>query len=358
VVFKWGHDRKSSSPILIYEEDFLITDPFAAYELDSQLIIDLPNQGKFVLLNTKSGKWVNEQSYSKLFNPVSVSNLKSLINDLRKADPQFKQLTNINSGWFTSHQSNIIYIGYANYSREPVFEYDDKIGTANILLVLDQNLTPSFGSLLFPASVQIVAPPPAIAYYPNAYINGTIINNYLYIPNYHLNVSLPLESLHAFSVWDITSLSQIKESTPIGITSNFLSTKQLAENENEAVFFANLALINIKNNDQLIAISQDGMGENLSNGEPIIVHPNSILIQGLRGKNSEERMLFFDNHDKNKSNRRYFTTTNYQMEDSIPIIPPDGYTIKRIVEQRNNHFTNAKFILSKNDSLYLWSYSY
>jgi|GEM_PF-5299502 len=353
-----GHDRKIYPPILIQEDDFLITDPFAAYELDSQLIIDLPNQGKFVLLDAKSGKKLSEQSYTELFNPNVSTNLTSLNAELQKADPQFVSLLSITPGWFTSHHGNIIFVGYGQYLRRPETEFGEEEGTANILLALDQELQPTSGSLLFPASVQILSPPPAIAYYPNAYFNGDIINNSLYIPNYYLDVHQQFQKLPAFSVWDITDLTRIKTRQPLGKTSNFLSAKQLTESENGSVFMANVASLNQHNKTQLLAISQEGLGEDLSSGKPLSIHPNSILIQSVRHKSRPDQLLFLDYQANDKSYRRYFTASSLAKEDSIAITPPVGYKIKKAIDQKNNHFTGTKFILSKNDSLFLWYHSY
>jgi hypothetical protein len=353
-----GHDRIINTPILIREDDFLITDPYSVYELDSQLIFDLPNQGKFVLLDGKSGRKVIERSYSELFNPITSTNLTSLVAALQKADPQFVSLTRINPGWFTSQRGDIIFIGYVLYSRQPETEFAEVEGTANVLLVLDHELNPKSGNLLFPASVQISSPPPTIAYYPNAYLSGDVINDSLYIPNYYLEGNQLTQKLPAFSVWDITQLSNVKLISPRGETGNFLTANQLVDSENGFVFFASVVSFNQHKKTHLLAISEDGVGEDLSNGMPIVINSNSILIQVVRQKGRPNQLLFLDYHPKEKSFRRYFTATNLQKEDSLAIVPPEGFIIKKIVEQKNNHFTGAKFILSKNDSLFLWSYSY
>lgn len=353
-----GHDRKIYTPILIQEDDFLITDPYSTYELDSQLIIDLPNQGKFVLLDAKSGRKVNEQSYTELFSPSISTHLTSLMTELKKADPQFIRILRISPGWFTSHLGNIIFVGYALYSRRPETEISEKEGTANVLLVLDQELMPISGSLLFPASVQISASPPTIAYYPNAFLSGDIINNSLYIPNYYLEANESIKKLPAFSVWDISELTHMKAITPRGVIVNFLPANQLLDNENGSVFFASVILFIHHKKSHLLAISEDGFGEDLNNGRPIVINSNSLLIQAVRHKGRPDQLLFLDYQPNEKSFRRYFIASNLQKKDSLAIVPPEGFVLKKIVEQRNNHFTGAKFILSKNDSLFLWSYSY
>lgn len=353
-----GHNKELYIPVLIHEDEFLITDPFAAYELDSQLLIDLPNQGKFVLLDAQSGKMLSEQSYAEIFNPNELAHLSSLIAELQKADAQFVRFKSITPGWFTSHHGDIVFVGYAQYIRRTETAFDEEEGTANILLLLNQKLVAKSGSLLFPVSVQMVAPPPAIAYYPNAYFNGDIIDNSLYIPNYYLDNNQPLQNLPAFTVWNLADLTNIKTLKPLGKTINFLTEKQLSERENGYVFLANVTSFKQGKQTLLLAISQDGLGEDLRNGMPLAIHPNSVLIQSIRHNNRPDRLLFLDYQPNEKSFRRYFTASNLMKTDSLAIEPPEGYVIKKVAQKRNNHLSGSKFILSKNDSLFIWHYTY
>jgi len=342
------HKFNDEQPIQIQEEGFVLLNPIG-YSLGEYLCFDLKENQEIIVVSSTTGKLKKRISYDSLQYFIDAAHQNAIMDTLRVIEQTDSiLLTSITTGWFSTWSGRPVFVGYINYSayREGI-ESESMESTANILTYFNNDFSPEETFLLHASSAGIEDRNNSFPYYPNAYVSGGIINNVLYIPNYHLNPLPLLDSEVAFSRWELNN-SFIMPLKSTGKLSHFIENNVTQNAEDIGFFWGTAFALPNKDLHKTLLLSEDGFGEVLEEKEKIQLSTKHILVHI---NNHSPAFIWLDiGGDK----RSYLSSKDLKSQTFQNISPPQGYTIEQILVTNNDSNEHPCYLLSKDEKFYIW----